>query len=105
MIAGILLLGRSKLKWRFSQLPLVPLIAAFGVVPWLIVLYQTGGLNNFGKVLYTISGGHEERLEYSARFPLPVFYLIEMTWPLPDIPVHPISLPIYVLGLLGLGLV
>ena len=104
MIAGILLLGRSKLKWRFSKFLLVPLIAALVVVPWLIVLYQTGGLNNFGKVLYTISGGHEERLEYSARFPLPVFYLIEMTWPFTDIPVHPISLPIYVLGLLGLGL-
>jgi len=104
MIAGILLLGRTKLKWKFSKFLLVPLIAALVVVPWLIVLFQSGGLNNFGKVLYTISGGQAERLEYSARFPLPVFYLIEMTWPFSDIPVHPVSLPIYVLGLLGLGL-
>jgi 4-amino-4-deoxy-L-arabinose transferase-like glycosyltransferase len=104
MIAGILLLGRGKLKWRFSKFLLVPLIAALVVLPWLVVLYQNGGLNNFGKLLYTVSGGHEERLEYSARFPLPVFYLIEMTWPFTDIPVHPVSLPIYVLGLLGLGL-
>jgi 4-amino-4-deoxy-L-arabinose transferase-like glycosyltransferase len=104
MIAGILLLGRGKLKWKFSKFLLVPLIAFLVVVPWLFVLYQNGGLNNIGKVFYVISGGQAERLEYSARFPLPVFYLIEMTWPFNDIPVHPVSLPIYVLGLLGLGL-
>jgi 4-amino-4-deoxy-L-arabinose transferase-like glycosyltransferase len=104
MIAGILLLGRSKLKWRFSKFLLVPLIAFLVVVPWLFVLYQNGGLNNIGKVFYVISGGQAERLEYSARFPLPVFYLIEMTWPFSNIPVHPISLPIFVLGLLGLSL-
>jgi 4-amino-4-deoxy-L-arabinose transferase-like glycosyltransferase len=104
MIAGILLLGRGKLKWRFSRFLLVPLIAFLVVAPWLFVLYQNGGLNNVGKVFYVISGGQAERLEYSARFPLPVFYLIEMTWPFSDIPVHPISLPIFVLGLLGLGL-
>jgi hypothetical protein len=104
MIVGILLMGRRKLKWRFAKFLLIPLIAALVVVPWLAVLYQAGGLNNFGKLLYTISEGHEERLQYSARFPLPVFYLIEMTWPFNDIPVHPISLPVYVLGLLGLCL-
>jgi 4-amino-4-deoxy-L-arabinose transferase-like glycosyltransferase len=103
MIVGILLWGRKKLKWRFAKFLLIPLIAALVVVPWLVVLYQAGGMNNFGKLLYTITEGHEERLEYSARFPLPVFYLIEMTWPFSDIPVHPISLPIYILGLLGLG--
>ena len=104
MIIGILLWGRKKLKWRFAKFLLIPLIAALVVVPWLVVLYQAGGMNNFGKLMYTISEGHEERLEYSARFPLPIFYLIEMTWPFSDIPVHPISLPIYILGLLGLGL-
>ena len=104
MIVGLLLVGRKKLKWKFAKFLVIPLIAGLVVAPWLIVLFQAGGLNNFGKILYTISGGHEERLEYSARFPLPVFYLIEMTWPYNDIPVHPVSLPIYILGLLGLGL-
>ena len=46
--------------------------------------------------------GGQDRALYSARFPLPVFYLVEMTWPYNDI--HPIALPIYILGLLGLGL-
>jgi 4-amino-4-deoxy-L-arabinose transferase-like glycosyltransferase len=104
MIVSILLLGRKKLKWRFTKFLLIPLIAFLVVVPWIIVLYQANGVDNFGQLFYVISEGHEERLEYSARFPLPVFYLIEMTWPFSDIPVHPVSLPIYILGLLGLGL-
>jgi hypothetical protein len=32
---------------------------------------------------------------------MPVFYLIEVTWPYSE--VHPISLPLYILGLFGLG--
>jgi hypothetical protein len=82
----------------------VPVIALAVVVPWLIVLYQTNGITNFGQLLYVIREGGEDRAQYSVRFPLPVFYLIEMTWPFNDIPVHPISLPVYVLGFLGLGL-
>lgn len=104
MIISILFLGRKKLKWRFSKFLLISLIAVLVVVPWLSVLLQAEGFSNFGKVLYTISGGHEERLDYSARFPLPVFYLIELTWPYVDIPVHPVSLPIFILGLMGLFL-
>jgi hypothetical protein len=39
---------------------------------------------------------------YSTRFPVPIFYLIEMTYPLSL--VHPISLLVFILGLHGLGL-
>ena len=102
MIASILLLGRDKLRLRFSKLLLVAVIAILVVVPWLFVLYQTNGVNNFGQLFYTINEGHLERTQYSTRFPAPIFYLIEVTWPYNDI--HPIALPIYILGLLGLGL-
>ena len=104
MIVSILLMKRKKRKWRFTKFLIIPLIAGLVAAPWMIVLFQAGGLNNLGAVVYTMSGGHEERLDYSARFPLPVFYLIEMTWPYTDVPVHPVSLPIYILGLLGLCL-
>lgn len=104
MIVAILLLERHKLRSRFSKFLLVPVIAILVVAPWLVVLYQTKGVNDFGQLLYVITEGQQERTPYSARFPAPVFYLIEMTWPFPDIPVHPISLPIYILGFLGLGL-
>ena len=35
---------------------------------------------------------------------MPIFYLVELTWPFIDIPVHPISLPLYILGLAGIVL-
>jgi len=104
MILGILWLGRDKLKLRFRKFLLVPIIAIAVIVPWLIVLYQTNGVNNFGQLLYAIQEGGQDRAQYSTRFPAPVFYLIEMTWPFTDIPVHPISLPLFILGLVGLGL-
>ena len=104
MIAAILLLGRDKLGSRFTKFLLVPIIAVAVIVPWLVVLYQTNGVNNFGQLFYAIQEGGEDRAQYSARFPAPVFYLIEMTWPFNDVPVHPISLPLYALGLLGLCL-
>ena len=104
MIVGILWLGRDRLKFRFTKFLLVPVIAIVVVVPWLIVLYEANGVNNFGTLLYAIQEGGQDRSQYSIRFPLPVFYLIEMTWPFNDIPVHPVSLPLYLLGLLGLGL-
>jgi 4-amino-4-deoxy-L-arabinose transferase-like glycosyltransferase len=104
MIVAVLLLERHKLRWRFSKFLLVPLIAILVVVPWLVVLYQTKGVTDFGQLLYVMSGGQQERTPYSTRFPQPVFYLIEMTWPFPDIPVHPFSLLVYILGFLGLGL-
>jgi hypothetical protein len=104
MVAGVLWLGKNKLKRRFSKFLLVPLIGVAVVVPWLIILYQANGVENFGTLFYVIQQGGQDRAVYSARFPAPVFYLVEMTWPFNDIPVHPVSLPLYVLGLLGLGL-
>jgi 4-amino-4-deoxy-L-arabinose transferase-like glycosyltransferase len=105
MIAGVLWLGRDKLKRRFTKFLLVPLIALAVVVPWFIVLYEAnGGTGNFGTLFYVIQEGGQDRAVYSTRFPAPVFYLVEMTWPFNDIPVHPVSLPLYVLGLAGLGL-
>jgi hypothetical protein len=104
MILGLLWLCRDNLKWRLAKFLLVPVIAFAVVMPWFIVLYQANGAENFGTLFYVIQEGGQDRAEYSARFPAPVFYLIEMTWPFSDIPVHPVSLPLYILGLLGLGL-
>jgi hypothetical protein len=63
------------------------------------------GMTKFETIQYVMSEGGQDRPAYSSRFqPLPVFYLTEMTFPFKDIPVHPISLPIFILGLAGLGL-
>ena len=98
MIASILLLCRDRLKAKFSRFPLLAVTAIAVVVPWLLII----GTGKLGDLLYAIQVGGEDRPLYSARFPLPIFYLIEMTWPYYN--THPIFLPIYILGLLGLGL-
>jgi 4-amino-4-deoxy-L-arabinose transferase-like glycosyltransferase len=51
--------------------------------------------------MYALEIGNPQKLMYSLRFPTPIFYLIELTWPYGV--VHPISLFIYIFGLLGLG--
>jgi len=104
MIVGVLWLCRDKWKLRFKKLLLIFAIAGVVVAPWFVVLYQANGAENFGTLLYVMQEGGQDRAEYSARFPAPVFYLVEMTWPFNDIPVHPVSLPLYILGLLGLCL-
>ncbi len=104
MIVGILLFYKDKLRARFSKFSLLPIIAIIIIIPWVLILFQINGLGKLGELLYVVQVGGQDRALYSARFPAPIFYLIEMTWPFPDIPVHPISLLIYILGLTGLGL-
>lgn len=102
MIMAILFLSRKKLRLRFYKFLVVPLIAVLVVVPWVFVLYQNNGLEKLTDLLYVVQEGGQDRAVYSSRFPIPIFYLIEVTWPFTDIPVHPISLPLYILGLCGL---
>lgn len=104
MFLAILILNRDKLKLRLTKFILMLLVAAAIVVPWLIIVIQTYGLNQFSELLYVIQVGGENRPEYSERFFAPIFYLIEMTFPFNGIPVHPVSIGIFVLGLLGVGL-
>jgi len=102
MLTAIVLLGRDKIRVRFSKFLVLPVIAVLVIIPWVFVLYEINGLEKLGELLYVIQEGGQDRAIYSGRFPLPVFYLIEMTWPYND--VHPVSLPLYCLGLAGLGL-
>jgi hypothetical protein len=69
-------------------------------LPWFIILFHFYGLTKFGEIIGVIQGGDENRALYSGRFPQPLFYLIEITWPYND--VHPISLFLYILGFVGL---
>lgn len=104
MIMAIVVLCRKKLRLHFSKFLVLPLIAVLVVVPWVLVLYQINGLDRFGELLYVVQEGGQDRAVYSGRFWWPIFYIVEVTWPFPDVPVHPISLPLYVLGLCGLAL-
>ncbi len=51
---------------------------------------------------YAIQFGTAEKAAYSIRYPMPLYYFIEMTWAANN--THPISLLLYLPGLAGLGL-
>lgn len=98
MVAAILFLCRDRLRVRLSKFMWFALVAVLVVLPWLLIV----GFGKGNDLLYAITAGGEDRLGYSLRFPQPVFYLLEMTWPYNN--THPILLPLFIFGLLGLGL-
>ncbi len=104
MIATVLLLLRKRLKINLAKLIVILVIATLVAAPWFLMVYQLDGASKFQTVQYVIQSGADSRPAYSNRFFVPVFYLIELTWPYNYAPVNPISLPIFLLGLCGLGL-
>jgi len=107
IVGGIVMLVSGLLMWKervpkkMGKILLLAIIGAAVVLPWLFLVYQQYTPEALGTWVYTLQTGSEERLAYGRRFPLPIFYLIEMTYPYGDI--HPIFLPIYILAFLGLG--
>lgn len=105
MLLCILFLARKRLKLNLAKFVLIIVVVVLVVVPWFVAIYHYNGMTKFETIQYVMSEGGQDRPAYSNRFqPVPVFYLVEMTWPFNDIAVHPISLPIFILGLCGLGL-
>jgi hypothetical protein len=102
MIVSILILSRGYLKAKLSRMPLLIVAVALVVIPWIFVSYQVYASGMLDQWIYALSIGNPEKSLYSTRFPMPIFYLIEMTWPYSN--VHPVSLFLYIAGLLGLGL-
>ncbi len=105
MLLCILFLSKRRLKINLKKFIIIVIIAVVIVAPWFYAIYHYNGMAKFETIQYVINEGGQDRPAYSNRFqPIPVFYLVEMTWPFEDIAVHPISLPIFILGLAGLGL-
>ena len=105
MLLSILFLARKRLKLNLAKFVVIAIIVVVVVAPWFYAIYYYNGMTKFETIQYVMNEGGQDRPAYSNRFqPIPVYYLIELTWPFNDIPVHPISLPIFILGLCGLGL-
>ncbi|HUU86436.1 MAG TPA: glycosyltransferase family 39 protein, partial [Candidatus Glassbacteria bacterium] len=102
MLTSIFMLGRDYLKTKLSRIPLLLLAVALVVIPWIFVSYQIYASGMLDQWIYAIGIGNPEKSLYSVRFPTPIFYFIEMTWPYEN--VHPISVYLYLIGLGGLGL-
>jgi hypothetical protein len=103
MLVSILFLHKECISGKLGKLLLVAIVASAIFLPWVFFLasenYAGGMLGNWS---YAVQVGNEERQIYSTRFPVPIFYLIEITYPYPH--VHPVSLPIYLMALAGVGL-
>jgi 4-amino-4-deoxy-L-arabinose transferase-like glycosyltransferase len=103
MVAYMLFWKRAYLKNQLATVTKYPrvialAVAGFFAVVFLFVLYTSGLLQPW---LYAIQVGTADKSLYSVRFPIPIFYFVEMTWPYSN--AHPISLFLYALGLAGLG--
>jgi 4-amino-4-deoxy-L-arabinose transferase-like glycosyltransferase len=102
MLISILILSRNYLKTKLSRFPLLIIVVVLVVIPWIFISYQIFTAGMLDQWIYAIGIGNPEKSLYSIRFPFPIFYFIEMTWPYDN--VHPISLFLYLIGLGGLGL-
>ena len=104
MAFSVLILSRKKLKISLAKLLVIFVIAIVIVAPWFLLVYQIDGQTKFQTITSVLENGSQNTPAYSNRFFIPVYYLIELTSPFQDIAVHPISIPIMILGLAGLGL-
>jgi 4-amino-4-deoxy-L-arabinose transferase-like glycosyltransferase len=102
MIISILLLYQNTLKARLSRCALLIMTAVAVVLPWIVIVYQVYMSGVLSQWLRLLQMSDTRSYLYGLRYPLPIFYLIEMVWPYGV--VHPISFLVYILGLLGLGL-
>jgi 4-amino-4-deoxy-L-arabinose transferase-like glycosyltransferase len=100
MLFSWLLMYRKRIGKTVGKFVLLAVVAAAFVVPWLLVVSQQLTPETIGRWVYTLQAGSDERAAYGGRFPLPIFYLIEMVYPYMEL--HPISPLVYLFGLLGL---
>ena len=101
MMFAIIFLMRKQVKFAFKKLSLVIAAAVLVVSPWVVIAYQAYRTGFLGQWFYVLQTGNPGRSVYSSRFPLPIFYFIEMTWPHDNF--HPISIFCYILGLAGIA--
>lgn len=100
LVFSIIFLARNQVKFAFKKFSLTIVAAVLVIVPWIVIAFEAYASQILTQWVYALQVGNPERSVYSGRFPIPVFYLIEMVWPY-DV-FHPISLFIYVAGLAGL---
>lgn len=90
--------AQMKLYLRFPRVALiVAAVTSLAVVAY--ALYASGLMST---LLYAIQFGTADKALYSARYPMPIFYFIEMAWS--NNYWHPVSVLLYVAALAGLGL-
>jgi hypothetical protein len=100
MLLAIVVFAQKPLKTAFKRFSLAIVTAVLVVAPWILIAYDVYKNELLGQWFYAISMGNPERSVYSTRFPIPIFYFIEIVWPYSHF--HPISVFVYALCLAGL---
>ncbi|HSV49763.1 MAG TPA: glycosyltransferase family 39 protein [Candidatus Acidoferrales bacterium] len=85
-------------KWFTMPKLAVVITASIAALSILAILIITGTLDF---LIYAFGTGSQQKAVYSTRYPIPIFYLIEMTW-FTDI-LHPVSVLLYLVSLAGLA--
>ncbi|XHH08884.1 MAG: ArnT family glycosyltransferase [Candidatus Bathyarchaeia archaeon] len=105
MLVSIFVLARDRLKLNLAKFTIVAIVVIAVSIPWIIVAYQTYASNMLNEWIYALQMGNPQKVEYGTRFSVPasytIFYFIEIVWPYIDI--HPVSLLLYAVSLVGLG--
>ena len=114
-VVGLAFLGRDYLQKKFRTIPRLAIIVVAVAVPLILMFYYLYSVGLLNQWLYAMNIGNPDKTIYSTglnRFPswfdplpnwiqVPIFYLIELTQPYFNM--HPISLFLYAVGLVGLG--
>jgi hypothetical protein len=90
--------AEAKKYLHFPRIALVVVVLA--VVAVVAYLLFVSGLKN--TLLYAIQIGTADKALYSVRYPVPIFYFIEMAWSSEFM--HPVSLLLYLIALAGISL-
>ncbi len=101
MLVSLLFMWRKQITKKAGKFLLIAIIVVAVVLALFLFSYQQTVSEIVEEWSYAIQVGNEERTSYSGRFPFPIFYIIEMTYAYAH--VHPISAPLYILSLVGLG--
>jgi 4-amino-4-deoxy-L-arabinose transferase-like glycosyltransferase len=102
MVTSVFFLFKGQIRARLSRIPILVLVAFVVVLPWIVISFQAYSSGMLDQWLYAMSIGNPDKTLFSVRFPIPIFYLIEMAWPYGV--VRPVSIIVYALGLVGLVL-
>ncbi len=102
VLTGMCVWKREYLVGELRKLVRMPRVAVLtaAIVALSVAAVIFLSTKTFDYYLYAFGVGSQEKAFFSTRYPLPVFYLVEMTWF--NNTLHPVSVLLYTLGLGGL---
>ena len=102
MLLCMFIWKRNYLKGQLKSCLRLPRVVIGALAVVAIVVYELSASGLLNLLLFTLREGTAQKAFYSQQYPMPIFYLVEMTWF--NNVVQPISIILYVIALAGVGL-